>query len=130
MSAVVNDPAVVNEVHAVFERYEAALIANDVATLDVLFWDSPHTVRFGLGDIQYGFDAISAFRRSQAQASPPRRLRNTVITTLGADVGVVTTEFVPDGTAAVGRQSQTWVRFAHGWCVVSAHVSWLPADEP
>jgi ketosteroid isomerase-like protein len=123
----VNDPAVVDEVRAVFERYERALIANDVDVLDELFWNSPHTVRFGLADIEYGFDAISTFRRSQAQAAPPRELRNTLIATFGTDVAVVTTEFVPDGTSSLGRQSQTWVRGADGWQVVSAHVSWMPA---
>jgi ketosteroid isomerase-like protein len=123
---VVNDPAVVEEVGALFARYERALMANDLDTLDAMFWNSAHTVRFGLADIQYGFDAISAFRRGQAQAAPPRRLRNTVVTTFGADLATVTTEFVPDGSTAVGRQSQTWVRLPDGWRVVSAHVSWLP----
>jgi len=37
---------------------------------------------------------------------------------------VVTTEFVPDDEAPVGRQSQTWIRFDEGWRVVAAHVSW------
>jgi ketosteroid isomerase-like protein len=117
----------VEEIGAVFARYERALMANDVNTLDAMFWDSPHTVRFGLADIEYGFDAISAFRRAQLQAAPPRQLRNTVVTTFGGELAVVTTEFVPDGSGTVGRQSQTWVRFAVGWRVVSAHVSWMPS---
>jgi ketosteroid isomerase-like protein len=123
----VNDAAVVQEIRDVFARYEQALIENDVDTLDAMFWNSPHTVRFGLADIQYGFDAISEFRRTQMRAAPPRQLRNTVVTTLGSDLAVVTTEFVPDGSVALGRQSQTWVRFPVGWRVVSAHVSWMPS---
>ena len=52
MSYALNDPAVVEEISAVFARYERALIANDVDTLDAMFWNSPHTVRFGLADIE------------------------------------------------------------------------------
>ena len=35
---IVNDPATLAEVEAVFARYETALVGNDVATLDELFW--------------------------------------------------------------------------------------------
>ena len=35
------------------------------------------------------------------------------------------TEFRRDGSARIGRQSQTWVRIAEGWRVVAAHVSLL-----
>jgi hypothetical protein len=37
----INLPDVVAEVIAAFERYERALVSNDVATLDELFWQSP-----------------------------------------------------------------------------------------
>ena len=60
----------------------------------------------------------------------PRRLVDTVITTFGDDVGVANTLFVPDGSDAVGRQSQTWVRTDVGWRIVSAHVSWLGGRAP
>jgi hypothetical protein len=40
-------PDVVAEVRAAFERYEVALVSNDVATLDALFHDDPRTVRYG-----------------------------------------------------------------------------------
>jgi hypothetical protein len=43
----INDPAVVAEVRAVFDRYEAALMANDTPVLDEIFWADPRTVRFG-----------------------------------------------------------------------------------
>jgi aspartyl-tRNA(Asn)/glutamyl-tRNA(Gln) amidotransferase subunit A len=55
MPLEVNRPEVVADITAVFERYEAALVANDVDTLDELFWDSPEIVRFGLADRQHGF---------------------------------------------------------------------------
>ena len=33
------------------------------------------------------------------------------------------TEFHPDGSAQIGRQSQIWIRTDSGWKIVSAHVS-------
>ena len=36
----INVPEVVAEVAAAFERHEAALLANDVAVLDELFWEA------------------------------------------------------------------------------------------
>ena len=126
----VNDPAVVAEVEREFARYEAALVANDVEALVEFFHDSPLIVRYGVDDAQHGHDELAAYRRSQASATPPRELRRTVITTYGTDVAVADTEFVPIGSAAVGRQSQTWLRTDAGWRVVSAHVSWLGGRRP
>ena len=42
---MLNDPAVVAEVIAAFERYEQALTSNDVALLDTQFWQVPRVVR-------------------------------------------------------------------------------------
>lgn len=125
---MVNDPMVVAEVTAEFERYEAALLGNDVATLDALFWKSPLTLRYGVGERLYGYDAIAAFRMARAGGSPQRVLANTVITTFGHDFATANTEFHRAGETRVGRQSQTWVRTAKGWRIVSAHVS-LEAEK-
>lgn len=126
----VNRPDVIAEVHDVFERYETALVANDLAVLDELFWDSPHTERIGLSDRQHGSDEVRAVRRAVERQTSPRTLRELVITTFGDDTAVVTTEFVREGgTLPVGRQSQTWIRMPEGWRVVAAHVS-FPAAEP
>ena len=54
-------PDIVAEVTAAFERYEQALISNDVATLDALFRDDPRTIRYGGSEILYGYDAIKPF---------------------------------------------------------------------
>ncbi|UDY37272.1 oxalurate catabolism protein HpxZ [Dermatobacter hominis] len=126
----VNRPEVVAEVTEAFERYERALVANDVDVLVELFWNSDLTNRFGIDESHRGHGAISAYRREQAVATPPRDLRGTVVTTFGDDVAVVDTEFLPHGSAAVGRQSQTWIRTADGWRVASAHVSWLSGRGP
>jgi hypothetical protein len=126
----VNDPRVVEEVSAVFDAYERALLSNDVDTLAALFRDAPDTVRYGLDDAQHGHAEIVAFRRSQSVAAPPRTLVDTVITTFGDDFAVVETEFVPFGSDTRGRQSQAWVRTESGWRIVSAHVSWKAGRAP
>lgn len=121
----INDPAVVAEVQAAFARYEAALMRNDLETLDALFWNSPFTVRIGPGQNLYGFEAIRAFRIARAGGSPPRTIFNTIITTFGQDFATAHTEFKREGAPAPGRQSQSWVRTPEGWKVVLAHVSML-----
>lgn len=120
----INLPDVVAEVQTVFERYEAALVSNDVATLDELFWNSAHTIRYGVTENLYGYAAIAAFRSARPSAGLERTLANTVITTYGRDFATANTEFQRSGRQ--GRQSQTWVRMPEGWRVVSAHVSLLP----
>jgi hypothetical protein len=124
---VVNDPAVLAEVEAVFARYEDALVNNRVEVLDELFWRSPHTVRYGATENLVGYDAIAAFRAARSPAGLARTLSRTVITTFGRDFATAMTEFRREGSAALGRQSQTWVRLPEGWRVVAAHVSLLPA---
>ncbi|MBW4653273.1 MAG: oxalurate catabolism protein HpxZ [Kaiparowitsia implicata GSE-PSE-MK54-09C] len=117
----INLPDVLADVTAAFERYEQALVTNDVATLDELFWDSPHTVRYGATENLYGYGAIADFRKQRSPVNLSRRLSNTVITTYGSNMATANTEFHRDGTH--GRQSQTWMRTPEGWRVVSAHVS-------
>ncbi|MEK9662121.1 MAG: oxalurate catabolism protein HpxZ [Alphaproteobacteria bacterium] len=119
----INKPDIVAEVTAMFERYEHALVTNDVATLTELFWDDGLTLRYGIAENLYGHAEISAYRHDREPASLVRDLRNTVITTYGRDFATANTEFVRDSLPNVGRQSQTWMRTPAGWRVVSAHVS-------
>lgn len=121
----INLPDVLAEVTAAFERYEVALVRNDVAVLDELFWDSPHTLRFGATENLYGHDAIREFRAGRPSTGLARTRCKTVITTYGLDFATANTEFLRTGSDRVGRQSQTWLRTADGWRVVSAHVSLL-----
>jgi hypothetical protein len=117
-------PEVVAEVTAAFERYEKALVTNDVAVLDRIFRDDARTIRYGVTEILYGFDAIAAFRAARAPVGLARTTSKTVITAYGRDFAVASTLFhratMP---GKVGRQMQTWVRFPEGWRVVAAHVS-------
>lgn len=124
-----NDPAVLAEVTAAFQAYEKALNNNDVATLTALFWTSPLTVRFGIGENLYGHEAITAFRHARPNIDLRRTLANTVLTTYGDDFATASTEFIKRDTGRRGRQSQTWIRTEVGWRVVSAHVSFLPAQD-
>ena len=48
---------------ATFERYEAAVLANDLDALGELMWSDQHLVRVGIDDRQGGFVAVSAFGR-------------------------------------------------------------------
>ena len=124
----INIPAVLAEVRAAFERYEAALNVNDVAVLDGTFWSSPHTVRYGLGENLYGRDEILAFRKGRKPVDLRRKLLRTEITTFGRDFAVASTHFRRDSMPGkIGRQMQTWVRGAKGWQIVAAHVSVIEA---
>ena len=114
---------VLAEVRAVFTRYENALVHNEVAVLDELFWPSESTVRYGVGENLVGIDAIRAFRAARPSTGLARVLSNTVITTFGRDTATAMTEYHREGAARGGRQSQTWIRFPEGWRVVAAHVS-------
>lgn len=123
----INLPAVVAEVTMAFARYEAALVNNKVDVLDELFWDSPHTLRYGAGENLYGYDAIRAFRAGRSPQGLARRVLRTAITTYGHDFATTNIEFQRDGSDRIGRQSQTWMRTPQGWRVVSAHVSLMSA---
>ncbi len=119
----INKPEVVAEVQAAFDRYEQALVSNDVQVLDELFWISPLTIRYGATENLYGYEEIQSFRAGRSAQGLARTLARTVITTYGHDMATANTEFMRAGVARVGRQSQTWMRTAAGWRVVCAHVS-------
>ena len=122
-------PEVVAEVTAAFERYEKALVSNDVDTLDELFRKDSRTVRYGGAEILYGYNEIAAFRAARAPVGLTRTLSKTVISTYGRDHAVASTLYYrPSQPGKIGRQMQTWVRFPEGWRVAAAHVGVI--DEP
>ncbi|MBK4735192.1 oxalurate catabolism protein HpxZ [Noviherbaspirillum pedocola] len=123
----INRPDVLAEVRSAFERYETALVSNDVAVLDELFWNSPHTLRYGATENLYGYDAIRAFRANRPAAGLERTIRRVVITSYGDAMATANMEFVRGGSQRIGRQSQTWMKTDAGWRVVAAHVSLLDA---
>lgn len=120
-----NDPEVVAEVSALFSAYEAALVVRDLTAMAYAFDDSADLVRFGINDEQRGPEALARWRASQGPIPPGRTCTETVVSTFGRDVAVVTTRFRYPGHPFVGRQSQTWVRIDGTWRIVHAHVSEL-----
>lgn len=130
MRPEVNRPEVVAEVTHVFHRYEKALMTNDVATLNELFWDSQHTIRYGLAEQAYGHDAIAGVRAARDPKDIMRTLTRTVITTYGADFATASCEYRRNESGRFGRQMQTWLRTPGGWRVVAAHVCLFEAVLP
>jgi hypothetical protein len=125
----VNRPDVVAELTEMYGRYERALMADDRAVLDTLFWNSPTTIRYAMTN-QNGYDAIKADRdaTSRGGGAIKRDIRRMTVTTYGVAYGTVNVEYFRPSSRRHGRQSQVWVKFAEGWRVVSAHVSLLPKD--
>jgi AtzH-like len=120
----INIAEVVAEVTAAFAAYEKALVGNDVAALGELFWQSPHTIRYGGGENLYGSEEIAAFRAARSPAGLARQLSRTVITTFGRDFATASTLYHrASEPGRTGRQMQSWARFPEGWRIVAAHVS-------
>jgi len=127
----IDRPEVVAEVKAAFDRYENALTSNDVATLNSIFRDAPQTIRYGIAENLYGHAEIAGFRSARSPVGLMRKISRTVITTYGRDFATASTLFQRDTVPGkIGRQMQTWVRFADGWHVVAAHVSLIDVPKP
>src|ERR1700761_5043202 len=111
----INIPAVLAEVETAFAKYEKALVTNDVEALQGLFWDSPQTIRYGIGENLYGYDEIGAFRAARSPVGLMRTISRTVITTYGQDFATASTLFHRETTPGkIGRQMQTWARMPVG----------------
>ena len=127
----INLPDVLAEVQTQFARYEQALVSNDVAVLDELFWNHPMTLRFGATENLWSYDEIAAFRAARPSVGLQRRILRKVIQTFGRDVATASVQFEREGRPGwIGRQQQTWVRTADGWRVVAAHVSFMGLPPP
>lgn len=127
---LIDDPAVLAEVTALFHAYERALMTNDVATLTAFFWDDARLTRYGIADRQLGFAQMAAFRAATPAPDFTRRLENLRITSYGPDLAMAQVEFVRSDTPLRGFQTQTWARLgpgpgAAGWKIVAAHVSMI-----
>lgn len=123
MTVEVNDPGTLEGLTAACDAYEVALMENDLDTLDALFWDSPLTLRYGVGENLYGIGEIRDFRKARPGGSPQREVIRREIVAYGPKLGVCNLEFRRQGGTRIGRQSQTWLLTEDGWRVVSAHVS-------
>ena len=123
----INIPEVVEELKAVWLRYQKAVDEHDAEVMNELFWNSPTTVRFGHNGTLIGYDAIASFRLAGVGHDVVyRELHNAVITTFGRDFATTSTEKRRKDNSVIGRQSQCWIRTPDGWRIASAHVS----DQP
>ena len=123
-------PDVLTEVTAQFQRYEKALVSNDVVVLDELFHKDARTLRYGVAENLYGYSEIASFRAARSPIGLGRTTARTLITTYGRDTAVASTLFYRETLRGkVGRQMQTWVRFPEGWKIVAAHVSIIAEPE-
>lgn len=118
----IDDPVLHAEVTEAFHEYERALMEDDIPAMDALFHDAPTTNRYGVGEVLYGIEAIREFRKGRG-GSPQRKLGKVAITVYGDSFATADAEFFREGSERRGRQTQSWVKFADGWKVVSAHVS-------
>ena len=121
----INEPKVLAEVTAAFERYERAVNDNDVEALTESFWNSPLTVRYGIAEQLYGYEQIGQFRASNRLQNYRRERTRVLITTFGNDFATASCEYRRLESGRVGRQMQSWIRTPDGWRVVAAHVSML-----
>ena len=100
-----------------------------VKRVNELFRASPRTIRYGAGEILYGYSEIKSFRSARSPVALGRKLSRTVVTTFGREFAVASTLYErPSAPGKIGRQMQTWVKFPEGWRVVAAHVSLM--DKP
>ena len=121
----INLPDVLAEVAGGLRPLRKALVTNDVAVLDELFWNSPHTLRYGVDRKPVRLRRDPRLPRRRPAQGLARDVLKTVITTYGRDFATANIEFRRAGSAKTGRQSQTWMRTPEGWRVVAAHVSLL-----
>ena len=121
----INQPQILAEVTHQFNRYQQAILDNELSVLNELFWNNTLTLRYGIGENLYGHATIAAYRGTRDAASVARVVGKTVITTYGRDAATTNCEF--SRGQRKGRQSQSWVRMPEGWRIVAAHVSYLAA---
>ncbi|MFJ4220415.1 AtzH-like domain-containing protein [Curtobacterium luteum] len=115
-----------------FRRYEAALLADDVAVLDELFAPGPDTIRGDAAGLLVGHERISAFRSARGGVAT-RRIGRTELRPVGDDGVLVVAESWFDGGGR-GLQTQLWQRgpraddgTAGPWRIAAAHVTGRPA---
>ncbi len=71
----INIPEVLAQVTAAFNRYEKALVTNDISVSDELFFNSPQTIHYGASEESIGYQAIQQFRQGRNPTNLARALR-------------------------------------------------------
>jgi Asp-tRNA(Asn)/Glu-tRNA(Gln) amidotransferase A subunit family amidase len=121
---------------AAFWRYERALLANDLDTLDELFLDDPATLRGDAGGVLVGHEQISLFRRSRGATTGLPATRNVEklhVQVHGPTTAVVVAEIRREDDGGYGLQTQVWVAIPAQqgtvWRVAAAQVHRSPAAQ-
>jgi ketosteroid isomerase-like protein len=117
------------EVRQAFEIYEAALLANDIETMDRWFADDQRLVRFGIAEIQRSAAEVREWRRQAVPVPKDRRHERVTIAAIDGNTAIAALEFRNGDSLTVGRQSQVWHRETEGWRIAHAHVSMMSPTE-
>ncbi|WP_460775462.1 AtzH-like domain-containing protein [Microbacterium sp. GXF7504] len=122
MSAIGED--VPDDLFTAFDRYERAILDNDLDVLDEMFAPGPGTMRGDAAGLLVGHDAISAFRGVRGGV-PPREIERIEYRPLGPDVALLVSisRYRGGGT---GLQTQVWQKLDGRWLITAAHVSPRP----
>jgi len=112
-------------VTALSDAYERDLIANDVAAMDAVFWNDAAVLRFGIAEIQHGYDEIATWRAGSVGVPRDRVVTERTVRAFSPDVVAVDIVFRNGEAPGIGRQSQLWARVDGGWRIVRAHVSMM-----
>ena len=88
----INHPQTLAEVTRAFDRYQQAIIDNDIAVLNELFWNHELTIRYGTGENLYGHAEIASFRGARDPKSVARMVGKTVVTSYGLDAATTNIE--------------------------------------
>jgi len=105
------------------DEYEAALVRNDLAAMNDVFWQSADVLRFGIADMQSGYDEVVAWRAAATPVPASRTIVERTVLEIAPGVVAVDLTFRNGDEPFIGRQSQTWVEHENGWRIARAHVS-------
>lgn len=82
--------------------------------------------RYGIADRQWEIDALVAYRQATPALDFTRILEHLRVNTFDRHTAICQVEFVRSDTTLHGFQTQTWIKMAGVWRIVSAHVSMIP----
>ncbi|MBW9120293.1 DUF3225 domain-containing protein [Microbacterium trichothecenolyticum] len=111
---------------AAFERYEAAIVVDDIAVLDDTFAPGADTLRGDGAGLLVGHDAISAFRGTRGGVAP-RTIERIEYRPVGTDAALLVSVSRYAGGGR-GLQTQLWQRIDGAWRITAAHVT--PRAQP
>jgi hypothetical protein len=119
-------PEVIAEVKTEFERYEQALVSNDIAALNEMFRNDARTIRYGVNENLYGYGEIAAFRAARSPLGVTRTLSRTVINSYGRDHALASTLLwlPPDVAESAQRASPRSGLSCHAACAARLEPSY------